>query len=207
MKDPSSSFGPDYFERLYAASADPWNFTSSDYEHQKYRATLDALPRRHFGTAFDVGCSIGILTRYLAPICDAVLAVDIAEAPLVQARQHCVDLNHVQFRRMTIPTEWPSESFDLILFSEVLYYLDGSDIGFTAQRVLKSLLPYGVVLLVHWLGETDYPSGGDEAVDRFITAIADEIKPIGQYRQPRYRIDVLARDHSRLADRAKSTEP
>jgi len=37
----------DYFEELYAASSDPWNFSASDYERQKYEVTLAAIGSGH----------------------------------------------------------------------------------------------------------------------------------------------------------------
>ena len=34
---------PGYFERLYARDPDPWRFATSEYERDKYAATLAAL--------------------------------------------------------------------------------------------------------------------------------------------------------------------
>lgn len=42
----TTSLGRDYFEDLYGHKLDPWRFATSDYEHEKYDATLGALPRR-----------------------------------------------------------------------------------------------------------------------------------------------------------------
>ena len=65
---------PAHFDRLYGADPDPWKFATSDYERDKYAATLAALPDRRFTRCYEVGCSIGVLTRQLAPRCDAILA-------------------------------------------------------------------------------------------------------------------------------------
>jgi chemotaxis methyl-accepting protein methylase len=64
---------------------------------------------------------------------------------------------------MRVPAEWPAQRFDLILFSEVLYYLSHSDIMRTAQRTRQSVVPGGAILLVHYVLPTDYPGSGDEA--------------------------------------------
>ncbi len=116
---------PAYFDGLYANDPDPWRFATSDYEREKYAATLAALPARPFATALEVGCSIGVLTKQLATRCDSLLALDVAEAALDQARARCPD---VRFERRAIPDEWPPGAFDLIVFSEVLYYLDAAGI-------------------------------------------------------------------------------
>ena len=191
MSQHAASIPDRYFEDLYSAKPDPWGFSTSDYERDKYAATLAALGDRRFRHACEVGCSIGVFTRLLAPRCDSLLAIDVAPAALVQARARCADLKQARFRRMRIPGEWPSGRFDLILFSEVLYYLCPADIRRAAAQALASLEPGGRVLLVHWTGETDYPCSGDDAAALFIAAADPHLRPILQQRQPEYRLDLL----------------
>ncbi|RAI56136.1 SAM-dependent methyltransferase [Roseicella frigidaeris] len=188
---PARSLGPDYFESIYAADADPWRFASSEYERAKYAATLAALPRPHYGRAFEIGCSIGVLTAQLAARCDSLLAVDLAEAPLAAARARCAGLPNVAFRRMAVPGDWPDGAFDLILLSEVVYYLDMADLARLAGRVAAALAPGGEALLVHWTGETDYPLSGDAAAEGFIAAAG--LPVIRQQRAEAYRLDLLRR--------------
>ncbi len=121
------------------------------------------MPKPRYRSALEVGCSIGVLTRSLASRCDAVVAIDAAEAPLVEARRRCADLPGVRFEQMFVPDEWPDGEFELILLSEVVYYLSRHDVGRLAARVTRSLAKDGSVILVHWTGETNYPLSGDEA--------------------------------------------
>jgi len=183
---------PEHFDRLYASDPDPWKFATSEYERDKYAATLAAMPRPRFTSAFEVGCSIGVLTRQLAARCDAVLAVDVAEAALQQAAARCRDLPHVQFARMVVPQDWPEGSFDLILFSEVLYYLDDAGRAAAARLSLQSLLPGGAIILVNWHGPTDGFCTGDDAANAMIAACAPHLRPITQQRAEKYRLDVLS---------------
>ena len=53
---------PGYFEQLYSRDPDPCRFATSEYERSKYAATLAAVPGQH-QSCFEVGCSIGVLTR------------------------------------------------------------------------------------------------------------------------------------------------
>jgi 2-polyprenyl-3-methyl-5-hydroxy-6-metoxy-1,4-benzoquinol methylase len=182
----------DYFEGIYAADSDPWNFAGSAYELDKYDATLAALPKRQYRSAFEIGCSIGVFTRLLAGRCTQILAVDVAEEPLKLARQRCAGLR-VAFERRFIPREWPKEQFDLIVLSEVLYYFDQPDLTRVAERCAESLEPQGHAVLVHWTGETDYPLTGDEAVGIFVTAAHGAFEPLRQSRTSKYRLDVLVR--------------
>lgn len=180
-----------YFERLYERDPDPWRFATSDYEREKYAATLGVLPPGRMGRAFEVGCSIGVLTRELAGRCDAVMAVDVAEAALAQARARCVGQGWVTFERMEVPEAWPEGGFDLVVFSEVLYYLGAERLRAAAGRTVESLTAGGVVVLVNWLGETGGACSGEEAAESFIAATKPRLRATGSVRRERYRIDVL----------------
>jgi 2-polyprenyl-3-methyl-5-hydroxy-6-metoxy-1,4-benzoquinol methylase len=193
MNTDRQSLTPAYFEALYADDADPWRFTTSDYERRKYAVTRAALNGHEIHAAFEVGCSIGIFTRQLARRCHSLLAVDVAERALEQARRNCKGLKRVRFERMEIPAQWPAEVFDLIVFSEVLYYLSPDEIRRAGARSLVTLSPGGLILLVHWTGQTDYPCQGDEAVAHYIAACETQLSPLLQRQEPEYRLDLLVR--------------
>src|SRR6202046_4143770 len=123
MSEPQQTLEPEYFDALYSADPDPWNFAASPYERDKYSLTLNAMPKPHYRSALEVGCSIGVLTHSLASRCDAVLAIDAAQAALVEARRRCADLPGVRFEHIFGPEQWPGGAFEGILLSEVVYYL------------------------------------------------------------------------------------
>ena len=181
-----------HFQRIYQANPDPWSF-NSDYEQAKYHRTLTVLGDRRFSSALEVGCSIGVLTHMLAPRCDRLLAVDIVEEPLQAARLRCANQPQVRFQRMQVPAEWPLHQFDLILFSEVLYFLSPADIDRCAAHAVASVLPRPVIILVNWLGQTDDPTTGNAAAERFISATAGVLTVARQERHQGYRLDVLTR--------------
>ena len=178
-----------YFEAMYAADPDPWQFKTSAYEAAKYEATVAAIADRRYRSALEVGCSLGVLSQRVAPFCDAFLGVDIAEAPLVEARGRCQDLPQVRFERMAVPDAWPEGGFDLILLSEVLYFLSPTDIAATAGHVRRSLLPSGTVLLVNWIGNPEPPQPGDQAAELFLTAAG--LPAERQERAELYRLELL----------------
>ena len=92
---------------------------------------------------------------------------------------------------MQVPVAWPAGQFDLIILSEVLYFLAPADIDRTGRLACASLLPEACVILVNWLGQSDDPCTGDEAADRFIAATAGALWVAEQVRQPGYRLDRL----------------
>lgn len=182
-----------YFDRLYDGDADPWRFASSDYERDKYDVTMAALSQARYRHGFEVGCSIGILTARLAARCDRVLAIDGSAAPLDEARRLCAGLSNVTLERRMVPRDYPEGRFDLILLSEVVYYWDQLDLRRMARLVGGSLAPNGDLILVHWLGATDYPLSGDDAAGGLIDAVAAFTRVLTQHRTSAYRLDVLRR--------------
>jgi cyclopropane fatty-acyl-phospholipid synthase-like methyltransferase len=193
MSEPRQTLRPEYFDALYTVDLDPWKFATSPYERGKYTLTLNAMPKPRYRSALEVGCSIGVLTRSLASRCDAVVAIDAAPIPVAEARRRCADLPGVRFEQMFVPDQWPDGAFELILLSEVVYYLSTEDVGRLAARVAGSLPRGGSVILVHWTGPTDYPLSGDEAAALFIERIGSTcvVKRRDRYRQ--FRLDVLLR--------------
>src|SRR6202042_3976269 len=193
MSEPRPTLRPEYFDALYTADLDPWKFATSPYERGKYTLTLNAMPKPHYRSALEVGCSIGVLTRSLASRCDTLVAIDAAQAPLVEARRRCADLPRVRFEHMFVPEQWPDGDFELILLSEVVYYLSGEDVGRLAARVAGSLAKGGSVILFHWIGPTNYPLRGDEAATLFIERIGPGYVVDRADRYAGFRLDVLPR--------------
>jgi 2-polyprenyl-3-methyl-5-hydroxy-6-metoxy-1,4-benzoquinol methylase len=188
----SSSREPQHFEQLYRANPDPWNFTTSAYEQDKYDATLSALGTRRFGRALEVGCSIGVLTERLAKHCDQIIGIDFAPSAVEAARARCAPYPGVTIEHMQVPQQWPDGRFDLIVLSEVLYFLDEADLTKICARTVRSIRPGGRVLLVNYTGVTDDPISGGAAAAFFITETAPPLQPILQKRASQYRLDLLA---------------
>jgi 2-polyprenyl-3-methyl-5-hydroxy-6-metoxy-1,4-benzoquinol methylase len=183
---------PDYFDALYAADADPWRFRSSDYEQEKYAETLKALGRRRYRHALEVGCSIGIFTQMLARQCDQVLAIDASRLAVEQARKALAANNNVAFEVRMVPAGFPEGRFDLIVLSEVLYYLEPDDLLRVAAQCADALTPQGEIILCHWLGETDYPLTGTAASELFVQALAKRLPAQAVLRNATYRLDRLS---------------
>ncbi len=181
------------FEALYTADPDPWHFATSPYERRKYRATLHALPQGRFRAGLEVGCSVGVMTVLLAQRCRRLLAIDVAEAALRHARRRCRGRPGVTLERRTIPEQWPRATFDLIVISEVLYFLDAQAVMRTADHVAGSLRRGGTLVLVNWTGPTDTALTGDQAARVLLRRLGRRLRAIKRVWRPGYRLDVLRR--------------
>lgn len=182
----------DYFERKYQARADPWDYRTSPYEAAKYDATLAALRRRRYHSALEIGCSIGIFTARLAARCDSVLAIDLAPTALDRAREHCALWPQVHFQQRRIPAGWPPGSFDLIVISEVGYYLIEEELTATRDHCVASLCLGGDLLLVHWTPPIDDALQSGDRVHDLLGASAG-LRRVASRREPTYRLDLLRR--------------
>jgi SAM-dependent methyltransferase len=188
-----------YFRSLYEGDPDPWGFATSPYEAAKYAHTIDALAGERAGRGFELGCSIGVLTRRLAGLCDHLVATELSSKALDEARRRCADLANIDFRLAQSVADGLEGPFDLIVLSEVVYYWDDRDLDTVAAAVARSLGAEGRLLLVHWLGATDYPKSADEAVE----AIGERLRRTDHFgalvveRQERrgegYRLDLWRR--------------
>ncbi|MEG4500489.1 SAM-dependent methyltransferase [Microcoleus sp. F10-C6] len=186
-----------FFDETYRGSPDPWGYTSSFYEISKFRATIRALPKVQFKNALEIGCAIGVLTQKLAPKCDRLLSVDCSELGLEEARKRCADLPQVQFEKMQIPQQFPTEKFDLILFSEVGCYLTMEDLLETKQKIIDSLLPGGYLLMVQYRFPVEsFILNGEIVHDTFIQDSTQFLKHLGDPRKRFLMLD-LARHHKR----------
>ncbi|RYF72082.1 MAG: methyltransferase domain-containing protein [Cytophagaceae bacterium] len=196
MSTPKNTLSPQYFDDVYGANEDPWQFTTSPYERDKYAATIAALPKQLYDSGFEIGCSIGVLTHQLATRCRSLLSVDVSEVALRQARQRLAGSPQVRIENRVIPADFPEEQFDLIVVSEVGYYWSMEDLKKAQQLMIDHLQPGGQLLLVHWTPPVhDYPLTGDQVHETFLEKTGDgqPLRHVHGQREEKYRLDLFER--------------
>lgn len=192
MAEPS--LGADYFEDVFAGDPDPWGLESRPYEAEKHARTVASLGDRRFRRGLEVGCAGGALTARLADRCEALVALDISRTALDRARRRLGHRPHLAFHQAAFPHDVAlAGPFDLIVLSEVAYYWSDQDLAAAAAFVRAHLAPGGMVLLVHWTGETDYPQTGDGAVTMLWRDLEDILSVSLDARHPGYRLDLWRR--------------
>jgi SAM-dependent methyltransferase len=194
---------PEYFERMYAGSPDPWDLAGRWYERRKYALTTAALPQARYRSAFEPGCSVGVLTEALAARCDHVLAADRVRSAAATAARRFAGQGHVEVRHMAVPDEWPEDTFDLIVLSELLYYFDDAAREALMRRAVTSLEPGGTLVTVHW----DHPVAehrytGSQLAD--LLTGTPHLSLLTDVRDADFRLHVLVRD---LGDGTQARSP
>ena len=154
-----------YFDDVYRNDHDPWAFETSWYERRKRDITMAVLPNPRYRRGVEPGCSIGTLTERLAERVDELIAFDfVTEA--VQAARRRIDRADVTIVEAVFPVYWPAGTGDLVVWSEVAYYLTDSGFDLAMNGLERWLEPGGHLVAVHYTGVTDYPRTGRQVATR-----------------------------------------
>ncbi|MET1025064.1 MAG: class I SAM-dependent methyltransferase [Pseudoxanthomonas sp.] len=150
MTEQSTIQAAAYFEDIHA-DVDPFGYRSRWYEARKRQVLLATLPRPRFARAWELGCSNGELTAALSSRCASLLATDISANAVRLARERTHGLAGVHVQRMSHPAQWPTGNFELIVMSEVGYYMTPAALADTVDRLRDALEPGGILVACHWL--------------------------------------------------------
>ncbi len=187
----------DALRRKYAGGDDPWNFRTSPYEQAKFAATRAALSRERYRAGLELGCGNGALAWHLAPHCAEYLGLDAVETAVDSARR---TVPAARFEQGWLPDDLPEGPFDLIVLSEILYFLDPADLRRLAGGIARRWSD-AELICVTWLGETEHPLQGAEALAIFDAALPPAMRLSQVVRRDAYRID------RRVAARAPGRRP
>lgn len=185
---------PSYFEALYRDDPDPWLLRSAPYEHRKRALTLASLPNERYGRGFEPACGPGLLTTLLAERCDELVASDPVEQAVAEARKRVVDAGHphVSVERGSLPGDWPDGPLDLVVLSEILYFLDRDQRAAVARRCTEALVTGGHVVAVHWRhGFAEAATAPERAHDDLHDL---ELVPLVSHVEDDFRLEVFARE-------------
>ena len=169
MDEQAAAYSETYFDALYHDNTDPWQYQTRWYEKRKRDICLALLPQQHYNTAIELGCGNGVFSELLAHRCKALVSIDGNAHAVRLAQQRVLELRHVRILQGVIPnvlsnlpftliqtyplledTLASKPAFDLMVISEILYYLSLEDIDIVINWVKKHLAPNGTLLCCHW---------------------------------------------------------
>lgn len=180
------------FEERYRSDPDPWGYTTSEYERRKYEATLAACGDGPFADALELGSSIGVFSALLAPRCERLTTVDGAANAVAAARRRLMRAPQVHVTLGAIPDAIPNRGFDLVVASEILYYLSAGALAATLARLDSCMVPGARLVAVHWR-----PPGPERPFDASdLHGLLREqpwLEPSGSAPTDEYLLDVMER--------------
>jgi peptidoglycan/xylan/chitin deacetylase (PgdA/CDA1 family) len=189
-----------YWERLFQ-QPDPWRYGNA-YEQEKYARQLSLLPSPPITRALELACAEGHFTTELAGRVHHLIATDISATALERARARCAPHANIEFRQFDLVADVLPAALDLLVCSEVLYYLeDVAVLEEVAARFAAALTPGGHLLTAHAfvLAEDRSKTGFDWGHRWGATTIARTFSAVPQLALERsiqtelYRIDLFVR--------------
>lgn len=152
-----------YFADLYASSDDPWAFRTRWYEQRKRTLVLASLPRQYYQRVFEPACANGELSAGLAERCAELVCHDLDPTAVRLASRRLAGLGNASVSQGRLPGDWPDGRFDLIVLSEVGYYLGVAQWLRVLEQSLASLTCDGGLLACHWRHPiAGCPQNGDQ---------------------------------------------
>jgi SAM-dependent methyltransferase len=128
---------------------DPFGFAENAFERRRLAALEDLIGfDQHYQSGLEIGCAAGATTEFLVPRCTQLRVVDVLPEAIVRCRARLGDPPHVAFAVSQIGNSrgW-RESYDVIVVSEVLYYLGARlSVVRTIAKLKRWLRPGGIVI-------------------------------------------------------------
>ena len=123
------------FDRLYRMHRDPFGGEIFAYEQEKSAAVIKLLSGKQYRHILDIGCGSGMLTRMLAPLGKAITAIDFSSEAINHAVSFPKSPSNIEYLCADLRTFTLTPRYDLILCSEVLYYLTPEELEDVARKM------------------------------------------------------------------------
>ncbi|GAA4356611.1 SAM-dependent methyltransferase [Variovorax defluvii] len=190
-----------YFADLYAASDDPYGVASRWYERRKRRLLMASLPRQRYRRGYEPGCGVGALTVELAARCDQLLASDACERAVALTRQGVIGRANVRVEQHSLPGQWPhyERLFDLVVLSEMSYFLEEEALAEVARCCDRSLDADGTLVACDWRAGFQQRRLGTERAHELLGALG--LPLVARYEDEDFVLCIWARDGRSVAER------
>lgn len=183
----------DGFEELFRSNPDPWDYATSPFEAYKRRVLLNHVGAGPFGRVLELACANGVTTEVLAKRALRITALDGSSVAIAEARARLGRIQRVKLRQARLPEEMPRERYDLIVVSEIVYYMKRRAYERMARALMKCAAPGGrVVVLHHHLGFADASVRPELAHREFVGLLAGGMTLVSETRTNRFCVATLA---------------
>lgn len=136
--------------RAHLAAQDPWSLDTNPYEQIRYEVMLDLIraEKAVYESGLEVGCAAGSFTSRLVKLCRKLHVLDCEASAIEKCRERLGNTGEVRFSVADI-SECAEccDSYDLIVVSEVLYYLETAErVAATVETIASWLRLEGVLI-------------------------------------------------------------
>jgi len=190
-----------HFESLFSNDLDPWGYDRRWYEKRKRGLLLASLPRATYRSAYEPACGNGALTDVLATRCHRLLASDGSQSAVALARVRTQGRPNVVIKHQLLPGGWPmGEEFDLLVLSEICYYLEESDFCVMIEQIRSSMGDGADLVACHWRYPADDRRRSSEEVHQRLGELPDMRLQV-HHEERDFLLDVWSLDPASVAQR------
>lgn len=168
---PADVAGPFDAMLTEGATDDPWHLDDSPYERRRLELVLACLGRPRYARVIEIGCATGQLSVQLAERADLVVAVDASAKALEVARRNRAP--NIRWVLGAVPQDFPATEADVVILSEIGYFLDGPDLLATVRAARRALRPGGEIVVANWRRPTERIPLDGPAVQAQVADIID----------------------------------
>ena len=132
------------FARVYSrAERDAWGYDVGAFAKRRFELIIAAIPSVPIEKALEAGCAEGHLTRHLAKRVGHLVACDICEEAVARARRNCEGIRNVELIVADIRSDPPEGPFNLLVYSDVLYYFSKREVRHVIRLSAGLVVPGG----------------------------------------------------------------
>ncbi len=155
----AADFAPVYSR----AERDAWGYEQRAFESKRFDLIMEVMSTVRPKRVLEVGCAEGHLTQRLGSRAEELVACDIVEEALRRARENCRGLDNARFLHLDVRRTWPPGGFDLLVYSDVLYYFTKREVKRVIRESACRVHPGGYFLFANewhdhyrWQTHPDY---------------------------------------------------
>jgi 2-polyprenyl-3-methyl-5-hydroxy-6-metoxy-1,4-benzoquinol methylase len=147
-----------YFELKYLRG-NPYPVEIDPQEIEKFDRAFNCIKGRQYSSILEIGCGEGYFLEMYLLLSDRILATDISKLALKKAKERVGDKKNIEFRQFDIVRNNLDERFDLVICSEVLYYLTLDQLKSIIPKVFGYMKEDSNLLSIHARSLGDDASG------------------------------------------------
>jgi ubiquinone/menaquinone biosynthesis C-methylase UbiE len=138
------------FEQLYRNEADPWNI--GDALSPRYDRYFELTKPYARGAILDIGSGMGAFLARFHGLADSYDGIDISSAAVEKGRQRFpfITFHAASASELDDVTSLKDRSFDLIICSDVIYYLSDAHKNVLLDWIDRHLKADGIALIAAW---------------------------------------------------------
>ncbi len=136
-------------DERFKASHDRWNIETSVHEKKRLRTLFEFCKSVPHRSILEIGCAEGHFTKMLTTISEDVTAIDLSSISISRAKKRAPLAKYIV---TTLEDFYPSKKFDLIVASEVLYYMPNKQESLSHLRRLGKIVLTSTFLMRNFRG-------------------------------------------------------